>query len=103
MPAKIERVMDVIEAIETRQSMGRVKQDPVPGELVERILDSAVHAPNHRLTEPWRFHVFTGEGRAQLDAPLASFGNLSRSLQGFLASLDAGELQDGSEGEPHAA
>jgi len=44
--------MDVIQAIETRQSMGRVKQDPVPGELVERILDSAVHAPNHRLTEP---------------------------------------------------
>ena len=44
--------MDVIQAIETRQSMGRMKQDPVPKELVERILESAVHAPNHRITEP---------------------------------------------------
>jgi nitroreductase len=42
--------MDVIRAIETRQSIGRVKQDPVPKEMIERILESAVHAPNHRLT-----------------------------------------------------
>ena len=32
--------MDVIRAIETRQSIGRVKPDPVPKELIERILES---------------------------------------------------------------
>ena len=57
--------MDVTHAIETRQSIGRVKQDPVPRELVERILESAVHAPNHKITEPWRFHVFSGKGRGE--------------------------------------
>src|SRR3712207_7001605 len=58
--------MDVIHAIETRRSIGRVKQDPVPRDLIERILESAVHAPNHRITEPWRFHVFTSKGRGEL-------------------------------------
>lgn len=33
---------------------------------METILDSAIHAPNHRITEPWRFHVFTGKGRGEL-------------------------------------
>ena len=60
--------MDVIHAIETRQSMGRVRKDPVPEELIERILQSAVHAPNHRITEPWRFHVFIGKGRGKVTA-----------------------------------
>ncbi len=58
--------MEVNQAIETRRSVGQVKQDPVPREIVEKILESAVHAPNHRLTEPWRFHVFTGKGRGEL-------------------------------------
>src|SRR5919202_5284060 len=62
---KMGEIMDVIRAIETRQSIGRVKQDPVPKELIERILESAVHAPNHKITEPWRFHVFIGKGRGE--------------------------------------
>jgi nitroreductase len=58
--------LEVDHAIETRRSVGRVKQDPVPREVVEKILESAVHAPNHKITEPWRFHVFTGKGRGDL-------------------------------------
>jgi nitroreductase len=37
----------------------------VPKEIVEEILESAVHAPNHKITEPWRFHVFMGKGRGE--------------------------------------
>jgi nitroreductase len=33
------------------------KSDPVPKEALERMLQTAVWAPNHRLTEPWRFFV----------------------------------------------
>ena len=58
--------MDVLQAIRSRQSINRVKQDPVPKELIEQVLESAVHAPNHKITEPWRFHVFTGKGRGEL-------------------------------------
>src|ERR687898_526092 len=57
--------LEVNHAIETRRSIGRFKQDPVPRELVEKVLESAVHAPNHKLTEPWRFHVFAGKGRGE--------------------------------------
>ena len=33
--------------------------------LIARLLDCAVRAPNHKLTEPWRFAVLTGAARAR--------------------------------------
>ena len=86
------RMVDVIEAIEKRQSMGRVKQDPVPKVLVERILESAVHAPNHRLTEPWRFHVFTGRGRGELARARAEIARLQAEAEGESEELAAGRI-----------
>jgi nitroreductase len=89
---KIGWMMDVIQAIETRQSMGRVKQHPVPRELVERILESAVHAPNHRLTEPWRFHVFTGKGRGELARVRAEIASLQAEAEGESEEMAAGRI-----------
>jgi nitroreductase len=57
--------MDAIEAIQRRTSVRRFRPDPVPRETIERLLDCAVRAPNHKLTEPWRFAVLTGAGRAR--------------------------------------
>jgi nitroreductase len=85
-------MMDVIHAIETRQSIGRVKQDPVPKEMIERILESAVHAPNHRLTEPWRFHVFTGKGRGELARARAELARLQAEAEGEDEELVAGRV-----------
>ncbi len=85
-------VMDVIHAIVTRQSIGRVKQDPVPKDLIERILESAVHAPNHRLTEPWRFHVFTGKGRGELARARAEIARLQAEAEGEDEELAAGRI-----------
>ncbi len=84
--------MEVIRAIETRQSIGRVKQDPVPRELIERILESAVHAPNHRLTEPWRFHVFTGKGRGELARARAEIARLQAKAEGEDEEMAAGRI-----------
>jgi nitroreductase len=55
--------MDAITAINQRTSVRRFRPDPVPREIVERLLDCAVRAPNHKLTEPWRFTVLTGAAR----------------------------------------
>lgn len=55
--------MDAITAITRRTSVRRFRPDPVPREIVQRLLDCAVRAPNHKLTEPWRFSVLTGGAR----------------------------------------
>lgn len=84
--------MDVVRAIETRRSIVRVKQEPVPRELVERILESAVHAPNHKITEPWRFHVFTGKGRGELARARAKLAQILADEEGEEAELVAGRV-----------
>ena len=38
----------------------------IPAELIETILENANFAPTHKLTEPWRFRVFTGSGLEKL-------------------------------------
>ena len=84
--------MEVTQAIQSRQSVGRVKQDPVPRELVEKILESAVHAPNHKITEPWRFHVFTGKGRGELARARAELARILAETEGEEEELAAGRI-----------
>ena len=64
--------MDVFEAIYSRHSQGKVKQDPLPRELIEKLLDSAVQAPNHYKVRPWRFVVLTGEARNRMGNVMSS-------------------------------
>ncbi len=63
--------MDVHEAIYGRQSQGKLKQDPVPKELIEKLLDAGVQAPNHYKVRPWRFVVLTGNARVRLGQVMA--------------------------------
>ncbi|MEQ8904797.1 nitroreductase [Ekhidna sp.] len=44
---------------------------PIPREILEELLLNANHAPTHKLTEPWRFKVFTGEAKTKLGEFLA--------------------------------
>jgi nitroreductase len=65
--------MDVFDAIHNRHSIKKVKPDAVPREVIEKVLDAAVQAPNHYKVRPWRFVVLTGEARHRLgDAMSAS-------------------------------
>ncbi len=63
--------MDTIEAIYTRQSVGKVKPDPIPRETLEKLLSAAAQAPNHYKVRPWRFVVLTGSGRERLGEVMA--------------------------------
>jgi len=53
--------MDVIEAIRARKSIRSFKPDPVPGEVLEQILETATRAPSAMNTQPWEFTVLTGD------------------------------------------
>jgi nitroreductase len=55
--------MDAIIAIKQRTSVRRYRPDPVARDVVEHLLECAVRAPNHKLTQPWRFAVITGEAK----------------------------------------
>jgi nitroreductase len=55
--------MDAIAAITSRTSVRRFLDRPVGRSTVEQLLDCAVRAPNHKLTEPWRFAVLSGASR----------------------------------------
>lgn len=59
----------VLAALEERRSVFRFTDAPVPGALVEQALDAGRWAPNHKLTEPWRFTILGPETRRAL-APL---------------------------------
>src|SRR5512133_3323848 len=66
--------MDAIENIFTRHSISKLRPDPVPREVVEKLLSAAVQAPNHYKVRPWRFVVLTGKSRERLgDVMAASF------------------------------
>lgn len=49
--------MDVLEAIRSRLSIRQFTDRPVSREEIEGLINLAVLAPNHRMTQPWRFHV----------------------------------------------
>jgi nitroreductase len=48
---------DLFEIMETNRAMRRLKPDPVPDELIEKILRAGICAPNGGNTQKWRFLV----------------------------------------------
>ncbi len=55
--------MDVRAAIASRRSIKKFTERTVTQEEIEQLLDAAVQAPNHRMTQPWRFYVLGAMAR----------------------------------------
>jgi nitroreductase len=49
--------MDIETAIRTRRTHKAFKPDPVEREVLDELFELARWAPNHHLTNPWRFRV----------------------------------------------
>jgi nitroreductase len=60
---RMEEWMDLLDVIRARRSIKAFLSRPVPREELERLLEVAVHAPNHRMTQPWRFYVLGPRAR----------------------------------------
>jgi nitroreductase len=84
--------MEVIEAIKTRRSIGRMSPEVPPRDVIEKVIEAAVEAPNHHNTEPWRFYVLTGAARERLGEVMAE--RLKRAWYGDENKLEAGLMAE---------
>lgn len=71
MTQPIEPNSAVVTAIENRRTIHEFRPDPIAEETLWRILDAARWAPNHRLTEPWRFTIIGMQSREAMAEALA--------------------------------
>ena len=69
--------MEFDDVILGRRSIRGYKPDPVPRQLIEEVLTLAMRAPSSMNTQPWNFHVITGEPLARIRQ-----GNTERTLAG---------------------
>jgi nitroreductase len=69
--------METLDAIYGRQSIGKVKPDPLPKIIIEQLLSAAVQAPNHHRVRPWRFIVLEGAARERLGDVMAESKRLA--------------------------
>jgi len=51
--------MDILEVIKIRRSIREYTNNPLPKEILEKIIDAARFAPTARGVEPWEFIVIT--------------------------------------------
>jgi nitroreductase len=58
--------VDVEDAIRSRRTHKSFGPDPVPRETLDELFELARWAPNHHLTQPWRFRVLGAETLARL-------------------------------------
>jgi nitroreductase len=64
--------VETFDAIMTRRSVPRVGDRVPDSATIQRLLDAAVRAPTHHLTQPWRFIVLRGDALHGLGAAWAA-------------------------------
>jgi nitroreductase len=69
---------DILDVITSRKSIRRYKPDPVPDEMIDRILESARWAPTGENYQPWRFVVIRDQETRNKIGDLAKVGSGSR-------------------------
>ncbi len=62
----LEALTDLIRARRSLKPADMDAERPLPEALLLRVLENGTWAPTHGMTEPWKFHVFTGAGRQRL-------------------------------------
>lgn len=63
--------MDALTLLLQRQSVGQLSSPAPQGEVLQRILQAGLRAPDHGALHPWLFLIAEGEGRARLGNMLA--------------------------------
>jgi len=58
--------METYDALMTRRSVPKTTEQVPDRAAIQKLLDAAVRAPTHHLTQPWRFVVITGSALDEL-------------------------------------
>lgn len=71
----------MLQAIQNRKSVFPqfMTDRPVGRETITELLRAANLAPSHKKTEPWRFRVYTGAGRAELSETIREVYEAARA------------------------
>ena len=90
--------MQVLEAIRTRRSVGKVTDQRPTREQIETILGAGTCAPSHHVTYPWRFVVISGNERERFGevtarSKIARMEREGRSTEGEAERLIAKALR----------
>ena len=80
--------------VNERRSIRGYKPIPVPRELIEEVIEIAKRAPSSMNTQPWHFHVLTGEPLERIRK-----GNTEKMMAGSSVDREI-KLNHGYEG-PH--
>ena len=80
--------MKTSDAIRGRRSIKKFRNDPVTREQIETLVSAAVLAPNHRLTNPWRFYVLGPDAREKYGLALGE-----RKAKKLTDSIKADEMR----------
>ena len=58
--------MDALECIKTRMSIRKFKPDPVPAEILTKVIDAAKWSPSYKNSQPWEAVIVSGKKKEEL-------------------------------------
>ncbi len=87
-------MVDIIDVITSRKSIRRYRPDPIPDEMIDKILEAARWAPTGENYQPWRLIVIRDQETRNRIGDLAKLGSGSRMTAWYCM----GEMQKRFEG-----
>jgi nitroreductase len=58
--------MDALECIKTRMSIRKFKPEPVPADILTRVIDTAKWSPSYKNSQPWEAVIVSGKKKEEL-------------------------------------
>ena len=71
--------MEILEAIKTRQSIRAFKPNPIPQDVMKKILEAASASPSYTNTQPWEVVVVSGKKKDELGRKLLELARAKAS------------------------
>ena len=95
--------MEPLEAIETRRSSRAFRPDPIPGDVMKKILQAVSASPSYTNTQPWEVVVVSGQKRNALAEKLLNLATVKAPTspdlpipKGWPAAMDERSREHGA-------